>query len=395
MYANPTPLRIGATANFAGKNYRVAGRVVMGVVDDGETYYWNEFNLESDDGSCLDLVYEETERGGEWRLFTMFEPDAPMTAADAATKRVGDHLNLDGVDVHVTLVDTSRIYYIEGKAPEGEEVGDVAHYFNAVSGDIMDVVSWTGEDVEYYHGKNLSSRDIENAFNIRLPVQPFQDIDTSWNKYSDGEQTNWSRHAGLFIVIIIFLFVFASRDMSCSSTVRNPLKRIAATTPPLTVGVTGRWNDKNYRVTAHAVVEIAQVNLFYERNEYQLTDDEGTVALLVCGEGPDAKDWEWFTELDPWPRIAPNTAAAQKLGDLVHVDVITATVDQLFRSTINQIDGSGTNDWQNGHVLYGYQATFPNGLLLARWDPMIISIHKGTLVPAKEIKAAFAGSTGQ
>ena len=36
-FANPTRLRIGMHANFGGKDYRLVGRVVMGVTDDGET----------------------------------------------------------------------------------------------------------------------------------------------------------------------------------------------------------------------------------------------------------------------------------------------------------------------------------------------------------------------
>ena len=102
-FENPTRLRIGMHGHFAGKDYRVLGRVVMGETEVGETYYWNEFNLEASDGGYADLVYEETERGGEWRLFTLFEPEYPMTAADAATKHVGDRLNLTGEDVRITL----------------------------------------------------------------------------------------------------------------------------------------------------------------------------------------------------------------------------------------------------------------------------------------------------
>ena len=169
-FENPTRLRIGMHANFGGKDYRLVGRVVMGVTDDGDTYYWNEFSLESRDGSQADLVYEETERGGEWRLFTMFEPEYPMTATDAATRRVGDSLNLTGTDVRVTLLDTSRVYRIEGLAPEGVEVGDVANYFNAESGEVMQVVSWTGDEIEFFNGVNLSSGVVNSAFN--LPQEP-------------------------------------------------------------------------------------------------------------------------------------------------------------------------------------------------------------------------------
>ena len=65
------------TGKLSGTQYRVVGRVVLGEDEDGDTYYWNEFNLESDGGGVATLVYEETEQGGEWRLFRLFEPASP------------------------------------------------------------------------------------------------------------------------------------------------------------------------------------------------------------------------------------------------------------------------------------------------------------------------------
>ena len=100
-------------------------------------------------------------------MFTLFEPEFVMTAEDAATKRVGDELNLDGHDVRVTLVDETRVYHIEGEAPEGVELGDVAHYFNAESGSRMVVASWTGDEVEYYRGVTVSADRIASAFHLR------------------------------------------------------------------------------------------------------------------------------------------------------------------------------------------------------------------------------------
>ena len=126
-YENPTQLRIGMHGDFAGKDFRLVGRSVLGVDIAGETYYWNEFNLEAKSGETATLVFEETETGGDWRLFTQFEPDFPLTAADAATKKVGDSLNLTGTDVRVTLVQRSRVYYVEAEAPEGETVGSIAN----------------------------------------------------------------------------------------------------------------------------------------------------------------------------------------------------------------------------------------------------------------------------
>lgn len=50
-HANPTPLRIGARGTLHGWRTRVAGRLVLGVEIDGETYYWNEFHLIGDNAT--------------------------------------------------------------------------------------------------------------------------------------------------------------------------------------------------------------------------------------------------------------------------------------------------------------------------------------------------------
>ena len=121
-FKNPTYIHVGQSATYAGLTWQVLGRVVLGVVEHGETYYWHEFNLQSDTGDTATLVFERTERGAEWRWFTQFQPQYPLTAEDAATQEVGDQLNLEGTDVRVSLVETSRIYFIEGQPAEGEHV---------------------------------------------------------------------------------------------------------------------------------------------------------------------------------------------------------------------------------------------------------------------------------
>src|ERR1051325_1877763 len=125
-YPNPTSLRLGMMGVLEGQSYRVVGRVVVGMEEEGEIYYWQEFNLVDRAGQSATLVYED----GEWKLFTFFEPKTPMTALEAARKRVGEMVNLDGTPIATTLVDESRVYRTEGAPPEGVEVGDVANYSN-------------------------------------------------------------------------------------------------------------------------------------------------------------------------------------------------------------------------------------------------------------------------
>jgi len=58
-------------------------------------------------------------------------------------------------DARVTLVDESKVYWVEGRPPEGVELGDIANYFNALAGNRMYVVSWTGPEVEVFQGMDL------------------------------------------------------------------------------------------------------------------------------------------------------------------------------------------------------------------------------------------------
>ncbi len=392
-FANPTHLLLGMHGNFAGKDYRVVGRVVMGETEGGETYYWNEFNLEASDGSYADLVYEETERGGEWRIFTTFEPEYPMTAADAATKRVGDLINLTGEDVRITLRSKSRVYYIEGKAPEGVEVGDEANYFNAQAGDDMQVVSWTGEDVEYYNGVTIPQGVVAVAF--KLPraseTQRFGGGGSSWLGGNDEHYDSGVKFLLKAALLVFFFIIIFSRNFSCSTSYEAaPVKMVYLPAPPWTVGATGKLLYRNYHVTAHAVVLVAEVDVRFDRHEYQLTNDDGQVGLLVCGLKPDDKDWWLFEPLLALTPPKPQECAAKKAGDTVEIAGLTGTVHELFLSTVRQVDGEPPLDWRVGETQFGFEAPGESELLLARWNSAGVIIQRGTSIPAKAAAAAFA-----
>jgi hypothetical protein len=382
-YSNPTPIRIGMTGKLSGKQYRVVGRVVLGEEEDGETYYWNEFNLESDAGEVATLVYEETERGGEWRLFEMFEPQRPMTAADAATKRAGDPLNLEGTQMFVRLVSKSRVYYIEGKAPEGVEVGDVAHYFNAVSGNNMIVVSWTGQEVEFYKGLDLSRLTVSSAFNVRL-------VDFSRLFPAAGGNRRLSvLVAGLVgVLILVILMVFGHRSFTSS---RRPpaIVRIGAPPSPLAVGKTGKLGGTRFQVQSHLLVEMAIVGRTFDRHEYLLSDETGTKALLVRGSKPGARDWWLFQPLQPLTPLTPPQAAAVRWGQTVTLDGLAAKVSELFQSTIRQAESAEASDLNTGDVFFGFTGRTQDAQLLVRWNASYVNFFQGRALPEKEVLTAF------
>ena len=382
-YPNPTPIRIGMTGNLSGKQYRVVGRVVLGEEEDGDTYYWNEFNLESDGGEVATLVYEQTERGGEWRLFQMFEPAHPLTAADAATKRAGDPLNLDGAQMFVRLVSKSRVYHIEGKPPEGGEVGDVAHYFNAAAGNTMIVVSWTGEEVEFYKGLDLSRTTVSSAFNVRI-------VDFSRLFPAPGGNRRVSGMVvGLVVALVLaFLIVVGIRSFTPNRRA-VAVVRIGAPASPLAVGQTGKFGGTRFQVQSHLLVEMAMVGRRFDRHEYVLSDDAGTKALLVRGSTPGAGDWWLFQPLQPLAPLSPQQAAAVRWGQTVDIDGVTAKVSELFQSTIHQVESPEASELNPGDVFFGFTGRTRDAQLLVRWNANYINFFQGQALPGKDVVAAF------
>jgi hypothetical protein len=382
-YSNPTPIRIGMTGSISGKQYRVVGRVVLGEQEEGGTYYWNEFNLESDGGEVATLVYEETERGGEWRLFHLFEPACPMTAKDAATKRERDPLDLEGMHMFVRLVSKSRVYHIEGKAPEGVEVGEEAHYFNAVTGNNMIVVSWTGEEVEFYKGLDLSPTTVSSAFNVRL---------VEFSRLFRA-QSGRSRVPGLVAgligaLVVVILAVVGFRSFTSS---RRPpaVVRAGAPASPLTVGRVCSLSGTHFQLQSHLLVEMALVGRKFERHEYLLSDDEGAKALLVRGSRAGAGDWWLFKPIQAETPLSPQQAAALLWGQTVNVDGLAAKVSELFQCTFRQVESPEASDFNAGDVFFGFSGRTQSAQLLVRWNANYINFFQGVAVPEKEVLAAF------
>ena len=388
-YVNPTPIRLGMTGNLSGKQYRVVGRVVLGEEEDGDRYYWNEFNLESDGGDVATLVYEQTERGGEWRLFQMFEPQSPITAADAATKRAGDPLVLEGLHMFVRLVSTSHVYHIEGKAPEGVEVGEEAHYFNAVAGNNMIVVSWTGEEIEFYKGLDLSPLTVSSAFNVRI-------VDFSrLFPATGGNRRVLGLVLGVVVALVLMILLVVCYGPFTASRRPPAILRTGAPASPLAVGKTGQLGGTRFQVQSHLLVEMAMVGRIFDRHEYVLSDEAGTKALLVRGSKPGAGDWWLFQPLQPSTSLSPQQAAAVRWGATVDFDGIAAKVSELFQSTIHQVEGPEASDLNPGDVFFGFTGRTQNAQLLVRWNVTYVNFFQGRALLEKDVITAFGQPPGK
>ena len=391
---NPTPIRVGTYGTFNGVRYLVAGRLVMGMELDGERYFWNEFNLVSDDGSTATLVHEEGEHGVEWRMFVLFEPEFPLSAADAAAKRVGDRINLEGTHVRISLVDESRVYHIEGDAPEGVELGDVAKYFNAQSGKDMIVVSWTDDEVEYYRGKDLDSGLVAAAFDIqKAEFSSFAaSSSSSFLSSGSGDSGNEVVSMGTLKVVLgllIFAGIFVGVKTCRPTRTPPPVAKASAPTLRLKTGNTGKLDEKSWRVQGHAVVEIARTGRLHERHEYSLASEDGSTALLICGLEANDKNWLLLSPVDPILPPTPAQAAELRVGQTNNVDGLDIKITDVFQSIAHPTEPSGFPDLDDSDVRFGVIGRASYSTMLIRWNATTVMFYRGKQIAAAEVAAAF------
>jgi len=371
-FGNPTALQVGMSGTLCGIPYHVAGRVVLGADVDGETCYWNEYHLVDDRGQSATLVFEETENGPEWKLFSLFEPVSPMTVAEAARKRVGDTVNLDGKPIQITLVGQSRVYHIEGRAPEGVEVGDVAHYFNADTGVEMQVVSWTGDEIEFYRGIDVPMEEVAAAF--RLPAeklagsglvaeQPLKPASTSLRNVLPLVSL------GILVVVAWVAFLSYSKP-ECASAPFAP-KRVKTLPARLSANASGTLHGRLLAVRSHAVVEVARVGLRYPCHEYTLSDG----SLLIHGLNGQPSDWHLLRPAALPASLTPTQAAALRAGDRLTLDGVEWTVRDLF-----QLPGAGK---------FGLLAQSDKQWAVLRWTPESLEGYLGGALTEKEVLEAF------
>jgi hypothetical protein len=377
-HANPTKIRIGMTGKFFGRIYHVIGRAVLGVREADRVYYWNEYYLKSDGVEIVTLVYEQNFFGGEWRWFTMFDPTFPLAASDVAIKRAGDYVTVDDTTAEITLVRQSRVHHVEGDTPEGVVLGAHANYFNAKDGTKLFVVSWTGDEVEFYRGMNLTPGTVASGFNLsRRDVMKFG--------FTSGGNVTLMLLAAA-IVIFIGLVFFAGGDWGGRPSGVTIFKLSA---PPLKRGASGNLFGTSYRIEGHAEVEIAEVGRRLLRHEYFLRDENGNEALLVFGWNSGEKTWLLFTPLHPAMPLTPQTAARIRLGETVAVENVTAKVNELFRSTILQSEDTTNSNLSGGEVRYGFAGRAGTEYLLARWNEQGIAFDEGEILSDREVTTAF------
>ncbi|HUC86180.1 MAG TPA: hypothetical protein VL970_13370, partial [Candidatus Acidoferrales bacterium] len=228
---------------------------------------------------------------------------------------------------------------------------------------------------------------------FRLPQELGGMGGKTFSSLAGADSGNYKRIAKFAIqatIVLVVVLVIFGRSISVS---RNheaaPVAKLPAPPRPLELGATGTLFNKKYQVSGHAVVDIAEVGVNWERHEYELTDDSGATALLVCGDKPDGADWIFFEPLIPMISLTAKEAAAKKVGDVVEIDGFGGKVTDIFLSTLEQTEGMKLSGIKSGAISYGLRGIDENRVLLARWNDAGIQYYRGRILPAKKGAACF------
>ena len=390
---NPTQVHVGMAGEFFGRKYRVVGRALLGEMEYGRIYYWSEYYLEAEQPADAErkedlttLVYEETNLGGEWRWFTLFDPQQPLTAAEAATKSEGDSVTIDDLTLRITLVRESQVYHTEGRTLEGERVGSRANYFNALSGRNLVVVSWTGDEVEFYRGQDLTVGVVASALGLRTAdLVHFRAVASR----SASSLVWWPIGLGVCLLLLI-----ACLNANFGAETPAPaFVRYTAPLPALKPGETGILNGTDYTIAGHATVELAEMGRMSVAHEFLLRDSAGNDAWLFFGWSPGDTNGLLFTPLHPASPLTPVQAGGVRPGQGINVDGMEAKVDELFRLTIIQTQNGNLPELPFGDVRFGFACRTGSNIVMARWNEQGTDYWLGTRIVDRDATNAFGSPT--
>ncbi len=375
---NPTKLGVDAVGRLAGDNYRVVGRIAM---TNSAGFRWQEYHLRKNGGGSRLLVYE----AGEWKLFQLFEPTKAVPLEDLPLARDGGLLRLNGEPLHVEYVESSKVLYVEGEAPEGYVTGAESRYINGRLGDHMIVISWKGPEVEYYRGRNLAEFQVRHAFSLPAP--------NLWRRAVEAFQmSNWSLAQVFWAVFVCLILALRFADfIPDSPTYSAPSPTVTASSPGLAPGQRGELDHLSYQIEAHALVEVRRPGQTFVRNEYTLVDPSGATALLVQGLDAKSEDWLLLTPESSLAGVSPLTFARWTKGKMPSGQPKQGNVLYLFQSVARTIDGARTEDpWRGpGTVEYGFLATTGKDYLFVRWTEERAMHYTGTRLASNVVAQAF------
>lgn len=173
QYPNRTPIKIGMRGMVRGREYEVIGRMVFSMREEGDLYYWDEWQLLAPDGHVLYLEHDE----GHWKLMEPFVPTDPIGPATASAIPIGAAVQLDQESARVLQRAESTLCHVEGELNYAATVGQRRHYLDLGGPRHAYAVEWDDEEIEFYRGERLPYRQVLVAFDLRDELKAIEAVE--------------------------------------------------------------------------------------------------------------------------------------------------------------------------------------------------------------------------
>jgi hypothetical protein len=280
------------------------------------------------------------------------------------------------------------VIFVEGNPPDWLAPGDEADFFNAEANGHMLVVSWTGEEVEYYYGGTISRKKVAETFGLpHLRARTRSTTDYSFANQSSGNSwLGWVVVLGFFGVIaaVFLLPLTGSRGRPAPPAKQDAPEFV------LPVGVDGTAPSLgSVRIAGLASMEIGELGARFDRHEYFLRSPNGFTALLIDASAPGSKSW-LLLRAEPTPTAwTPAKLAALRVGQPLNWAGTGFRVTRIQASRLLVKIGDFPGFANVADQRYGLLAQEGSEWLFARWSETELTLYRGRELSERDVKQAF------
>jgi hypothetical protein len=160
-------LATGASGPLAQHTYTIQAHAVVEVARVVGRHDRREYLLQDEAQEPAILVNGLSGGSQEWHLLRRINPPPELTPYDAAAKRRGAAIRIDGRDLRITDLFSSRASAADGPAAGGALPGTLQYGFVATDSAELFVARWTENQIQLHRGAAVNEADVLAA--LRRP----------------------------------------------------------------------------------------------------------------------------------------------------------------------------------------------------------------------------------
>ena len=161
-------LAVGGTGRIGNTTWNIRTVAPVEIAAVGQRYACHQYELNDEQGMAAILLHNPQEAVRGWTFLRPFVPEKPMTALEAAARRVGDTVEIDGVKAVVRNLFLTSVQPSQGLEKAKPTARTMLYGFKAQAGSTnLFLVRWNEGGITFYKGATVSAKEINGAFGVR------------------------------------------------------------------------------------------------------------------------------------------------------------------------------------------------------------------------------------